>query len=98
MLYLISNQSRNASISKSIINANDHLISFVKLSHVDYPSWNLGWSTYLKQFCSWSDSSTGPGQFKQMDTIQELRNLYTWFLSKQYVNTMTFDENIAMYG
>lgn len=68
---------------------------FVKVSHPDHlQSWFLGYSPHHQQFVSWSDSAYGPGLFKQMDTVEELRSLYKWFMSKGYELITTYHDNI----
>lgn len=72
---------------------------FVKLTHPErLQSWFLGWSDHHKQYVSWSDCSFGPGSFKQMETIEELRSLFKWYKSKGYKLMNVYQDNIDAFA
>ena len=77
-----------------MIKSSQHLVPFVQLAHEDYVQpWLLGYSEHLDSYCAWS-TCDGPGQFKTKTSIDALRRLYTWFTSKGYKLTKTWQDNI----
>ena len=81
-----------------MIKAHQHQFAFVKLTHPEYlQSWFLGYSNHFKQFVGWSDYD-GPSEYKKLESIEELRGLYRWFINTGYVLSTTYNDNINTYA
>ncbi len=77
-----------------MIRANEHQKPFVKLYNEEHlQDWYLGYSTHFECYVGWSDLD-GPGRYKRMDTIEELRNLCKWFIGKEYKVLKVYQDNI----